>query len=226
MYQVISLPSQNLKGRSTSYIKWPDKGRHVQSTMWAHGTSSDLTWPIREGLLRRWQLSCIREGCLVRRAMWAKAWMQEKALVAPTPFTHLEQTPHFPQAQPLGHSLRNAFPDAVELARAIKCLRSTTCLLSLSFTRSIILFCICKSILLVSLSQKTIKSLKQSPYLFLTGCLRDAWHGHMTQQVLKYQKAGGWGLGRDEAREVVRAGHEGLCVACHGTFQENNGNMN
>ena len=44
--------------------------------------------------------------------------------------------------------------------------------------------------------------------------------------MLKYQKAGGWGLGRDEAREVVRAGHEGLCVACHGTFQENNGNMN
>lgn len=94
--------------------------------MWAHETSSDLTWAIREGLLRRWQLSCIQEGCLEWRAMWAKAWVQEQALVVPTPFTHLEQTPHLPQAESLGHFLRNAFPDALELARAIKCLRSTT----------------------------------------------------------------------------------------------------
>ena len=78
--------------------------------------------------------------------MWAKAWVQEQALVVPTPFTNLEQTPHLPQAQSLGHSLRDAFPDALELARAIKCLRSTTYLVSLAFTRSVILFCICKSI--------------------------------------------------------------------------------
>lgn len=94
--------------------------------MWAHETSSDLTWAIREGLLRWWQLSCIQEGCLEWRAMWAKAWVQEQALVVPTPFTHLEQTPHLPQAESLGHFLRNAFPDSLELARAIKCLRSTT----------------------------------------------------------------------------------------------------
>ena len=36
----------------------------------------------------------------LKRASNMKAWVQEQAPVVPTPFTHLEQTPHLPQAQP------------------------------------------------------------------------------------------------------------------------------
>ena len=100
----------------------PDKGRHVQSTMWAYGRASDLAWAIRGGGPPEEVVAELRQRSV--KGAWHREQRGQKhggrsEPCLPPPASHTCSKLHSSRGpQLLGHSLRNAFPEALELARA------------------------------------------------------------------------------------------------------------